>query len=119
MTPLVVLATVIAGSLGAVMRLLILDGLRNHASRFVAVVVVNIVGSALAGGILTLPQTTLTTVIVMGLAGGLTTFSTVAVLLVPTPHGPRVPLLVARALLHSGAPVVAAWGSFQIVQLVT
>jgi fluoride ion exporter CrcB/FEX len=118
MTPLVVLATVIAGSLGAVMRLIILDGLRHHASRWVLVLVVNVVGSALAGGIAALPQTTLTTVIVVGLAGGLTTFSTVAVLLVPTPQGPRVPLLVGHAVVQSGAAVAAAWSAFQIVALV-
>jgi fluoride ion exporter CrcB/FEX len=118
MTPLVLVATVIAGSLGAVMRLIILDSLRDHTSRLVAVLVVNILGSALAGGILALPQTTLTAVLVVGLAGGLTTFSTVAVLLVPSPRSPRVVLLLGHALVQSGAAVAAAWSAFQIVALV-
>lgn len=118
MTPLVLLATVIAGSLGAVMRLIILDQLRDHASRFVGVLVVNVLGSALAGGIVALSESTLTAVVVGGLAGGLTTFSTVAVLLVPRPRGLGVSKLMAQALMHSGAPVVVAWSAFQIVSLV-
>ena len=119
MTPAVVLATVIAGSLGAVIRLIILDGLRHHASRWILVLVVNVIGSALAGGALAFPGTALTGVIVVGLAGGLTTFSTVALLLVRSPEGPRVPALLGQALAQSGAAVTAAWGAFQIVQLVT
>ena len=118
MTPLVFVATVIAGSLGAVIRLLVLEGLRDHANRFLAVLVVNVLGSALAGGIVALSQSTLTAVVVGGLAGGLTTFSTVAVLLVPKPQGPSVRLLLGHAVVQGGAAVAAAWSAFQIVSLV-
>jgi fluoride ion exporter CrcB/FEX len=101
------------------MRLIILDGLRHHASRWVLVLVVNVVGSALAGAVLAFPVTGLTAIVVVGLAGGLTTFSTVALLLVPSRQGPRVPALLGQALAQSGAAVTAAWGAFQIVQFVT
>lgn len=119
MTPLVVLGTLAAGAVGAVLRFFLLESLRARPAPWTAVLVVNVVGSALAGGVLALPTTALTHIIVVGCAGALTTFSTVALQLVKRPSGPTTAVLLGRALLHSVGAVGAAWCAFHIVLLVS
>lgn len=77
-----VLAALVAGALGAVIRFLIA---REFAARPVgAVLVVNVVGSALGGAVLGLAQLgsvsgDVRLVLLSGFCGGLTTFSTLGV----------------------------------------
>ena len=77
-----VLATLAAGALGAVLRFLVA---RGFAARPVgAVLVVNVVGSALGGAVLALAElgsvsADIRLVLLTGFCGGLTTFSTFSV----------------------------------------
>jgi CrcB protein len=75
MTPLLALAIVVAGALGATLRYLI-----GHVGRKASwpwpVLLVNVVGSLIAGIAI---HTDLALIVVTGFAGGLTTFSTFSV----------------------------------------
>lgn len=119
MTFAILLATLVSGGLGAVVRFLIQESLATRPAPWTAVLLVNVAGSALAGGFLALPTTALTGILVIGFAGGLTTFSTLALQLVKTPSGPSGTVLLGRAVLHILGGVGAAWGTFQIVGLMT
>ncbi|MER3390549.1 MAG: fluoride efflux transporter CrcB [Microcella sp.] len=80
MTPLVLLAVAVGGALGAVLRQLTSVALAGRGRIPWGVLVVNVVGSLLAGLALALPlDPTVQLIIVSGLCGGLTTFSTFAV----------------------------------------
>lgn len=118
MTPLVVLGTLVAGSVGAVVRYVIQERLSARPAPWTAVLFVNSAGSALAGGVLALPQTALTEILVVGFAGALTTFSTLALQLVKTPSGPPVTVLLGRGALHIAGAVGGAWVAFHIVSLI-
>lgn len=119
MTVLVLLATLAAGGVGAVVRFLIQESLAARPAPWTAVLGVNIAGSALAGGVFALPTTALTGILIVGFAGGLTTFSTLAVQLVKTPSGPSGAVLLGRAVLHILGGVGAAWVAFHNVGLIT
>lgn len=80
MTPLVLLAVAVGGALGAVLRQLTSVSLAGRGRIPWGVLVVNVVGSFLAGLALGLPlDLTVQLIVVSGLCGGLTTFSTFAV----------------------------------------
>ena len=80
MTALVLLTVAVGGALGAVLRQLTSVSLAGRGRIPWGVLVVNVVGSFVAGLALALPlDPTLQLVIVSGLCGGLTTFSTFAV----------------------------------------
>ena len=80
MTPLVLLAVAVGGALGAVLRQLTSVSLAGRGRIPWGVLVVNVVGSFIAGGALSLPlDPTVQLIIVSGVCGGLTTFSTFAV----------------------------------------
>ena len=80
MTPLVLLAVAVGGALGAVLRQLTSVSLAGRGRIPWGVLVVNVVGSFIAGLALALPlDPTVQLVIVSGVCGGLTTFSTFAV----------------------------------------
>lgn len=115
MTWLVVVGTLAAGSVGAVLRFVIQESFAARPAPWTAVLLVNIAGSALAGGVVALPTTSWTSILVVGFAGGLTTFSTLAVQLVKTPAGPRTSVLLGRALIHIVGAVAAAWATFHTV----
>ncbi len=119
MTWLVVLGTLAAGSVGAVLRFVIQESLASRPASWIAVLIVNIAGSAFAGGFLALPATSWTGVLVVGFAGGLTTFSTLALQLVRTPTGPKTSVLLGRALVHIVGAVAAALGAFHVVLFLT
>jgi len=83
-TPLVVLAVAVGGALGAVLRHLTSVAFAGRGRVPLGVLVVNVVGSFVAGVALGAPLDGLYTstaqlIIVSGLCGGLTTFSTFAV----------------------------------------
>lgn len=75
MTPLLVIAVVVAGALGAVVRYLI-GRVGAKASWPWPILLVNVVGSLLAGVAM---HTDVALIVVTGFAGGLTTFSTFSV----------------------------------------
>ena len=80
MTPLVLLAVAVGGALGAVLRQLTSVSLAGRGRVPLGVLVVNVVGSFIAGVALGAPlDPTVQLIIVSGLCGGLTTFSTLAV----------------------------------------
>ncbi len=80
MTPLVLLAVAVGGALGAVLRQLTSVSLAGSGRVPLGVLVVNVVGSFIAGVALGAPlDPTVQLIIVSGLCGGLTTFSTFAV----------------------------------------
>jgi fluoride exporter len=82
MSPLVVVVAVLAGGIGAVARYFISRAVVRRPFPW-AVLIVNVIGSAVAGVVLALtdgaPDAELRLVILGGFAGGLTTFSTFAV----------------------------------------
>jgi len=79
-TALVLLAVTVGGALGAVLRQLTSVSLAGRGRIPWGVLVVNVVGSFLAGLALGLPlDPTVQLIIVSGVCGGLTTFSTFAV----------------------------------------
>jgi hypothetical protein len=82
MTPLVLAATVGLGAVGAVLRWLVMQAL-PHAPWW-SLGIVNITGSAAIGVVAALPEGFWSYPLMIGLAGGLTTFSTLAVLMVPS-----------------------------------
>ncbi len=85
MTPLLLpLAVAVGGALGAVLRQLTSVSLAGRGRVPLGVLVVNVVGSFIAGAALGAPlddtyTSTVQLIIVSGLCGGLTTFSTFAV----------------------------------------
>ncbi len=80
MTPLVLLAVAVGGALGAVLRQLTSVSLAGRGRIPWGVLMVNVVGSFVAGVALSAPlDPTVQLIIVSGLCGGLTTFSTLAV----------------------------------------
>jgi len=79
-TPLLLLAVAVGGALGALLRQLTSVALAGRGRMPWGVLVVNVVGSFVAGLALALPlDPTVQLIIVSGVCGGLTTFSTFAV----------------------------------------
>jgi CrcB protein len=79
-TPLVILAIIGAGALGALARYGVSTWCAGRGSLPWAVLVVNVVGSGVAGVALGLPlDPVVQLVVVSGFCGGLTTFSTLSV----------------------------------------
>jgi len=79
-TPLLVLAVAVGGALGAVLRHLASVSLAGRGRIPWGVLVVNVVGSFIAGLALGLPlDATLKLLVLTGFCGGLTTFSTLSV----------------------------------------
>ena len=80
MTPLVFLAVAVGGALGAVLRQLASVSLAGRGRIPWGVLVVNVVGSFVAGLALALPlDPTWKLIVLSGFCGGLTTFSTLSV----------------------------------------
>ena len=80
MTPLLILAVAVGGALGAVVRQLASVSLAGRGRIPWGVLVVNVVGSLIAGLALGMPlDPTLQLIILTGFCGGLTTFSTLSV----------------------------------------
>jgi CrcB protein len=105
--------SVALGTVGAVLRWLLLQGLPGKA--WVATLIVNIAGSALAGGIIAFPAVASSAPLVAGLCGGLTTFSTLALQLLPGTTFSSPSRLVGLALAHGVGGVGACLGMFFLV----
>ena len=110
MTPLVLAATVGLGAVGAVLRWLVMQAL-PHAPWW-SLGIVNITGSAAIGVVAALPEGFWSYPLMIGLAGGLTTFSTLAVLMVPSRGENVARRVLAPLALHVVAGVVACAAGF-------
>jgi CrcB protein len=115
MTPETLGLIAILGALGALLRYVVGHTLARYAQGTLAIVVVNLAGSALAGALAALPDSALTLALLVGLCGSLTTFSTVATQLIPGTRGASRTAWIALALTHAVGSVVFAWGAFTLV----
>lgn len=104
MTPLVALLVVVAGAAGAVLRYLVARA-GARASWPWPVLAVNVAGSLLAGIAV---HTDLALIAVTGLAGGLTTFSTLSVETVQLAERRRRRTAAASVALNLGVGIAAA-----------
>jgi len=105
------------GALGAVLRYIAISTLWSAPGGLFGIAVVNIVGSALAGGLGALPENAWNIALIVGLCGSLTTFSTLAVQLHPGVSSVRGLRWMGLALLHTVGSVSAAWVAFSAVAL--
>jgi fluoride ion exporter CrcB/FEX len=116
MTPLALGATVLLGALGALLRWLV--GQVLPRAPWWSLGIVNVTGAAAVGVLAALPETFWTYPLMVGLAGGLTTFSTLAVLMVP----PTTENIARRALwplaLHLGLGIAGCVLGFVVAQAV-
>ena len=103
------------GALGAVLRWLTVE---FAAKSWVAILVVNVVGSALAGGVAAFPAVAGSLPLIAGLCGGLTTFSTLALQLVPGQTSHRPGALLGLAAAHAVGGIGACWAAFAAVSTV-
>jgi CrcB protein len=103
---IVVAATLLAGAAGAVARFLVT---RAFSARPVwAVLVVNVVGSAIAGALLALTSGDARLILLTGFCGGLTTFSTFGVETIQLLLGGRARVALASVLANLVLGVGAA-----------
>ncbi|MFT6973426.1 MAG: CrcB protein [Pontimonas sp.] len=110
----ILIASVALGALGAVLRWLMSQAL-GAGRAWQAILFVNVVGSAFAGGVSAVPAFEGALPLVAGLCGGLTTFSTLAVQLLPGDHTRRASRLIALGLAHALGGVGACLGAFALV----
>ena len=118
MTALVLLAIAVGGALGAVLRQLTSVSLAGRGRIPWGVLVVNVVGSFIAGLALALPlDPTVQLVIVSGVCGGLTTFSTFAVETIQLVSEGKHRAAAASVALNLAVGVPAALLGFALVAL--
>lgn len=122
MTPGLIVAVLVAGAVGAVARWLVSRAFQSTAPLPVAVLVVNVAGSAIGGAIYALSTASalpcgLTLVLLTGLCGGLTTFSTFSVETVQLVLGGRARLAVASVAANLALGVGAASATYLLVTL--
>ena len=118
MTTLIIAAALVAGALGALLRYGITRAYRDSPARLpLAVLVVNVSGSAVAGIAVAAssgdPGSALSLIVVSGFAGGLTTFSTFGVETVQLALDGRWRAAigsVAANVVGGCAAFVLAWG---------
>lgn len=122
MTLGLVLAVLVAGAIGAVLRWLISRAFASKSPLPLAVLVVNVLGSAIGGAIYALSSAGalphgLTLVLLTGLCGGLTTFSTFSVETVQLVLSGRARLAVASVAANLALSVAAASVVYVVVTL--
>jgi len=117
MTPMVLVATLALGGLGAVVRFGVKEALHKNGNHRLAIVIVNILGSGLAGGLAALPAQPITQILIVGFAGALTTFSTLALQLARKEPTDYWWSRAALALLHIVGAIGTCWLAFHIVTL--
>lgn len=109
MTLIILIAA--GGALGALLRYVVLSLSPSRALWMLAVI--NLLGSAVAGGLAALPGSTLNAALILGACGGFTTFSTLALHLVTLAQEHRFTRAVMVAALHgvgSGVLATLAFG---------
>ena len=125
MTVVVVVSALVAGALGALLRYGVTVPFRNSPARLPwAVLIVNVVGSLVAGIAVALsladPHGALRLIVVSGFAGGLTTFSTFSVEAVQLVIGGRWRALIGSVLgnlLGGTAAFVLAFTTVLVLDL--
>jgi CrcB protein len=120
MTPVIVLAVLGAGVLGALARYGLSLAFAKRQGFPVAVLVVNIIGSALSGAVLALVDydgmsADWRLVLLTGLAGGLTTFSTWSVETIQLIQGRRARTALASVIANLVLGFAAAAFAYLIV----
>lgn len=93
-----VIATLLAGALGAVLRFLVARAFAERPVR--AVLLVNVAGSALGGALLALTSGDVRLILLTGFCGGLTTFSTFSVETIQLVMAGRARLAAASVLAN-------------------
>jgi fluoride exporter len=110
----IVAAAIAAGALGAVIRY----GLSLVVRAPWAVLAVNVAGSAIGGALLAIAPDDLQLVLLSGLCGGLTTFSTLSVETVQLAEEGRVRTAVLSVALNLVLGVAAAASGYAIASVV-
>lgn len=115
-----VIAAVAAGAAGAVLRYLLSRALAGRDGFPVAVFVVNVVGSGVGGAVLGLAQAGVLSgdirlILLGGLCGGLTTFSTFSVETIQLVHEGRSRAAALNVALNLLVGVAAAVGGYLLV----
>jgi CrcB protein len=121
-TPGLVAAVLVAGAIGAVARWLVSRAFASNGPLPLAVLVVNVAGSAIGGAIYALSSAGalphgLTLVLLTGLCGGLTTFSTFSVETVQLVLSGRPRQAVASVAANLLLSVAAASAVYVVVTL--
>ncbi|GAA1967548.1 fluoride efflux transporter CrcB [Agromyces allii] len=122
LTPLVVVAVLVAGSLGALLRFALSRALPVRPGHLPGgILIVNVVGSGLAGAFLGLAERAaidgdLRLILVTGFCGGLTTFSTWSVETVELLDGGRWRAAILNVLLTLALGLAAAAGAYLLTR---
>lgn len=119
MTPTVIVAVLVAGAVGTVIRWALSKLLAGKAGLPLAVLFVNVVGSAVAGMLLAQHTTGTMSdgtylVLLTGFCGGLTTFSTFSVDTIQLALAGRIRIAALNALANLALGIAAAWLAFAI-----
>ena len=121
LTPLVVAGVLVAGAVGAVLRYALSRALPVRPGHLPGgILVVNVVGSALAGALIALAERAaldgdLRLVLVTGFCGGLTTFSTWSVETIELIDGGRWRAAILNVVMTLALGIAAAVGGYLLV----
>ncbi|GAA1847387.1 fluoride efflux transporter CrcB [Agromyces salentinus] len=121
-TPAVVIAVLVAGAVGAVIRFALSRALPVRPGRLpVGILVVNVIGSALAGALLGLAERAaighdVQLILVTGFCGGLTTFSTWSVETIELLGGGRWRAAVLNVLVTLVLGAATAGGMYLLLR---
>jgi fluoride exporter len=121
MTWLVVLAVLGAGAVGTVLRFLTARFVAPKGRFPVAVLIVNVVGSAIGGTVLALAErgglgSDIRLILLTGLCGGLTTFSTLSVETIQLGEQGKARIAVLNVALNLVLGIAAAAGAFLLLR---
>ncbi len=121
LSPLVVAAVLVAGAIGAVLRYALSRALPVRPGHLPGgILIVNVVGSALAGALIGLAERAaldgdLRLVLVTGFCGGLTTFSTWSVETIELVDGGRWRAAILNVVMTLALGIAAAVGGYLLV----
>jgi CrcB protein len=121
LTPLVVAGVIVAGAVGAVLRYALSRALPVRPGHLPGgILIVNVVGSALAGALIALAERAaidgdLRLVLVTGFCGGLTTFSTWSVETIELIDGGRWSAAILNVVMTLALGIAAAVGGYLLV----
>ena len=122
LTPLTVLAVLVAGAVGAVLRYALSRALPVRPGRLPGgILIVNVVGSALAGALIGLAERAaldgdLRLILITGFCGGLTTFSTWTVETIELLNGGRWRAAVLNVVLTIALGLGAAAAAYLLAR---
>ena len=121
LSPLVIAAVLVAGAIGAVLRYALSRALPVRPGHLPGgILIVNVVGSALAGALIGLAERAaldgdLRLVLVTGFCGGLTTFSTWSVETIELVDGGRWRAAILNVVMTLVLGIAAALGGYLLV----